>query len=128
MTSGKTHLMVALLLTAAVFSPRSAHADDTLTALKNAVEALQGQMQKMQESYESQIASLKSRIDILEKEKTAPTQANASPQTVTPPSGLLPLRSRNSMTWLSPIMIRTRRAVRPHARDTAFTRSEPALA
>lgn len=91
MTSGKTHLMVALLLTAAVFSPRSAHADDTLTALKNAVEALQGQMQKMQESYESQIASLKSRIDILEKEKTAPTQANASPQTVTPPSGLLPL-------------------------------------
>ena len=92
MTISNLRLIVALLLAAAVFLPRCARADDSLTALKNAVEALQGQMQKMQQSYESQITALKSRIDVLEKEKSAPTaQANISPQTVTPPSGLLPL-------------------------------------
>lgn len=60
MTSGNIRLVVALLLAAAVFMPRCARADDTLTALKNAVEALQGQMQKMRQSYKSQITALKS--------------------------------------------------------------------
>ena len=85
-------LAAAGLLGAGLLWAQDAHADDSMATLKNAVDALQSQMQQMKQNYESQIASLKSRIETLEKsEKTAAPISPAAAQAAAQPAGLLPL-------------------------------------
>lgn len=94
MTSRFSCLAAVGLLAASLLCPHSAWAADPMTALKDAVAALQTQMQRMQQAYESQITKLTSRIETLEREKkessTGMATGAAPNTTAAAPASLMP--------------------------------------
>lgn len=78
------YLAAAGWIACCVLSPHTAAADDTLAAVKDAVAALQTQMQQMKAAYEGQINALLARIENLEQEKQGKEgQASAAKAAVT---------------------------------------------